>query len=206
MKTPYSPEVAEQIRAKDEQLQQLRRELLALKRDAAMPVQDYTLTRHDGTTQKLSEAFGDRDQLVLIHNMGFRCPYCTMWADGFNGLWRYVARRAGFVLVSNDDPEKQARGAQARGWTFPMLSAQGTTMFEDLGFRSTEPGDDETQYGADWPGVSTLRRNADGSLERVAADFFGPGDLYNSAWHFFDLLADAREDIEPTEGLSDQQV
>jgi predicted dithiol-disulfide oxidoreductase (DUF899 family) len=172
--------------------------MVELARTAAMPVQDYTLTDHNGNAVKLSEAFGDRDQLLLIHNMGFRCPYCTMWADGFNGLYRYMQRRAGFVLVSNDDPEKQKRGAEKRGWRFPMLSAQGTTLFRDLGFTDDKDGD--------WPGVSALKKNADGSIERTAADIFGPGDMYNSAWHFFDLLAPGTEDIEPTEGISDQTV
>ena len=46
----------------------------------------------------------------------------------------------------------------------------------------------------------------DGSIERTNSDYFGPGDFYNSAWHFFELLAPNPEDIEPTEGLSDQKV
>ena len=41
---------------------------------------------------------------------------------------------------------------------------------------------------------------------RLEALLFGPGDFYNSAWHFFDLLAPNPEEIEPTEGISDQQV
>lgn len=191
-------EAKQQIEEKEAQIRSLRSEIVGLKRKSAMPVQDYTLHDKEGNSVKLSEAFGNRDQLVLIHNMGFRCPYCTMWADGFQGLYRYIQRRAGFVLVSNDDPEKQKRGAQARGWTFPMLSSQGTSLFRDLGFTDDKDGD--------WPGVSTLKKNADGTLERTASDFFGPGDFYNSAWHFFDLLSPNPEDIEPTEGISDQKV
>src|SRR5688500_19163457 len=129
----FSEEVSQQIQDKAAQIAKLRSEIVALNRSAAMPVEDYELRDHAGQPVKLSEAFGDRDQLVLVHNMGFRCPYCTMWADGFNGLYKYIQRRAGFVLVSNDEPEKQQRGAQQRGWKFPMLSAAGTTLFEDLG-------------------------------------------------------------------------
>ena len=40
------------------------------------------------------------------------------------------------------------------------------------------------------PGVSTFRKNADGTIDRIAKDFFGPGDLYCGVWHLFDLLAD----------------
>jgi len=187
-----------QIEEKEAQVAKLRGEIVELKRQCSMPVTDYTLQDHDGNAVKLSEAFGDRDQLFLIHNMGFRCPYCTMWADGFQGLYKYMQRRAGFVLVSNDEPEKQKRGAAQRGWTFPMLSSKDTSLFTDLGF--------ETEKDGVWPGVSTLRKNADGSIERTASDYFGPGDFYNSAWHFFELLAPGTEEIEPTEGISDQKV
>ena len=34
----------------------------------------------------LLDLFGDRDTLLAIHNMGQGCRYCTLWADGFNGL------------------------------------------------------------------------------------------------------------------------
>jgi predicted dithiol-disulfide oxidoreductase (DUF899 family) len=192
-------EYTAQIEQKEKELRALNTELLELKRKAyAMPVRDYTLTASDGSTVKLSEAFGDKDQLVLIHNMGFRCSYCTMWADGFNSLYPYVQRRAAFVLLSNDPPEKQTSGAAARGWTFPMLSAQGTSLFNDLGFQD---GD-----GSDWPGVSTLVKDPDGSLRRASADIFGPGDNYNAAWHLMDLLERNDESIEPVEGISDQVV
>jgi predicted dithiol-disulfide oxidoreductase (DUF899 family) len=194
----FTEETKQEIEQREQQIAKLRSEVVALKRESAMPVQDYTLHDPDGNAVKLSAAFGDRDQLVLIHNMGFRCPYCTMWADGFQGLYKYIQRRAGFVLVSNDEPEKQKRGAALRGWTYPMLSSKDTTLFSDLGFQTEQDGV--------WPGVSTLKKNADGSLERTACDFFGPGDFYNSAWHFFDLLAPGAEEIEPTEGISDQAV
>nr|MDQ3024332.1 DUF899 domain-containing protein [bacterium] len=105
----FTDEVKAEMQAREAQLSALRAELLELKRSATMPVRDYALAGFDGNTVKLSDAFDGRDQLVLVHNMGFRCPYCTMWADGFNGLYRYVQRRAAFVLVSNDEPEKQKR-------------------------------------------------------------------------------------------------
>ena len=38
------------------------------------------------------------------------------------------------------------------------------------------------------PGVSTLRKNDDGSIERIGVSMFGPGDNFCSVWHFFGLL------------------
>jgi predicted dithiol-disulfide oxidoreductase (DUF899 family) len=143
-------------------------------------VPDYELTRADGSKVKLSELFGDKSQLVLVHNMGKSCPYCTMWADGFNALWKHVTDKAAFVLVNNDEPADQARVAAARGWSFPMVSARGTSLFHDLGFADAK---------GDWyPGVSTLVRKRNGAIERYAAATFGPGDKFNSFFSFFELL------------------
>ena len=44
--------------------------------------------------------------------MGRGCSYCTLWADGFNGLRHHFEDRAAFVVVSPDTPEQQkAAGA-----------------------------------------------------------------------------------------------
>jgi len=143
-------------------------------------VADYELTRADGGLVKLSALFEGKDQLVLIHNMGKSCPYCTMWADGFNALWKKVAEKAAFVVVNNDVPDEQARVAAARGWSFPMVSARGTTLFRDLGFADAK---------GDWyPGASTLVRKKNGTIERYAGVPFGPGDKFNSVFSFFELL------------------
>ena len=45
------------------------------------PVKDYELKGPEGSV-RLSEMFADKTDLILIHNMGSECPYCTMWADG----------------------------------------------------------------------------------------------------------------------------
>lgn len=143
-------------------------------------VEDYELTRSDGTKARLSALFGEKSQLVLVHNMGKACPYCTMWADGFNALWRNVAEKAAFALVNNDPAAEQARVVAARGWSFPVLSARGTTLFQDLGFADAK---------GDWyPGVTTLLRTKGGAIERYAGAPFGPGDKFNSVFSFFELL------------------
>lgn len=143
-------------------------------------VSDYALTRPDGATVTLSQLFGRHDRLVLVHNMGKACPYCTMWADGFNALWTHLGDKAAFVLVSNDAPADQARLARARGWTVPMASARGTSLFRDLGFADAR--------GQWYPGVSTLTKAKNGRIERYGAAPFGPGDKFNSVFSFFDLL------------------
>ncbi len=45
------------------------------------------------------EMFGDKKQLLLIHNMGQGCRYCTLWADGFNGFLKHLESVMSVVLV-----------------------------------------------------------------------------------------------------------
>ncbi len=175
------------IDEKFSELQRVSSELAALQVQAgALNVADYTLTSFDNQPVKLSQTFGEHEHLLLVHNMGFQCKYCTLWADGFIGTWRHLesgeyGRKAKFLLVSNDTPEQQRAGAAQRGWDFTMLSCRGTSLFADLGFADAE----QKMW---WPGVSTLQLHAAGRITRHARADFGPGDLFCSLFHFFDLL------------------
>ena len=186
-------ELEREIAAVQEDLDKARRKLVNLRRRLpAEPVRDYELNGADGPV-RLSELFGDGDDLILVHNMGTECSNCTMWADGFNGEWEHLQSRAAFVVVSPDGPEVQRAFARRRGWRFPMYSAEGTTFIEDMGFRWEE----EEFLSGYQPGVSVFRKKADGRIVRVAKDLFGPGDLYCGVWHFFDLLPDGPAGWDP---------
>ena len=49
------------------------------------PVPNYLFQTLEGEISLL-DLFGGRERLLAIHNMGQGCRYCTLWADGFNGL------------------------------------------------------------------------------------------------------------------------
>src|SRR4051794_1135991 len=151
--------MADRVSDIQKQIQGLREELSAARRAAAPePVADYGLTHPTGEAIQLSEFFGDKDDLIVIHNMGSGCAYCTLWADGFVSTLPHLQNRAGFVVVTPDSPTVQKAFAASRNWTFPMASAEGTTFFADLGF---DGGDGNSPQ----PGFSALHRNADGSIE-----------------------------------------
>jgi predicted dithiol-disulfide oxidoreductase (DUF899 family) len=82
------------------------------------PVADHVFGTLKGSTT-LSELFEGRDDLIVIHNMGSKCAYCTMWADGYSGLYPHLKQRAAFVVASPDMPKTQAKFAASRGWQFP---------------------------------------------------------------------------------------
>ena len=112
-------------------------------------VEDYEFQTSQGPV-RLSQLFGGRDDLIVIHNMGTSCPNCTLWADGYNGIHHHVATRAAFVVSSPDVPDTQRTFAAGRGWTFPMVSHSGTTFAADMGYRSEKGG---------WlPGISVFQR------------------------------------------------
>jgi predicted dithiol-disulfide oxidoreductase (DUF899 family) len=153
--------------------------LAADKRKAAPePVRDYFLSGPKGPV-KLSSLFGGKKDLIVIHNMGRSCPYCTLWADGFNGLLPHLQDRAAFAVVSPDPVPAQRKFAAGRGWKFPMYSGHGSTFIKDMGFMP--------RPGEPWPGVSTFRRRGS-KLYRVASAPFGPFDPFCSLWHLFALL------------------
>src|SRR5438552_8218564 len=65
-------------------------------------VQDYNLKDKDNSDITLSQMFGNKNDLIIIHNMGRSCGYCTMWADGFNGSYKHIEKKSAFALVSPD--------------------------------------------------------------------------------------------------------
>jgi predicted dithiol-disulfide oxidoreductase (DUF899 family) len=106
---------AESMRA----LKAKRRALLALHEEIRdlqkvvepQPVDDYLFEGWNGPV-RLSELFGGKRDLFVIHNMGTTCRYCTMWADGFNGVYDHLADRAAFVLATPDTPDVQRQFAK----------------------------------------------------------------------------------------------
>ena len=90
-----------------EELRRAQQELAGLRRHLPPePVKDYEL-KGPGGPVRISEMFGDKDDLILVHNMGAGCPFCTMWADEFSGALRHLESRAAFVVVSPDSPSVQ---------------------------------------------------------------------------------------------------
>ncbi len=179
----------EQIAQLHKQIEQSRKEIIELRSKLELePVQDYSLKDWSGNEVLLSSLFDERDELLIIHNMGKRCSYCTLWADGFNGSVLPLNDRMPFVVTSPDLPVVQKEFAESRGWKFKMLSTDGTTFAKDLGF---EPKS-KTYY----PGVSALIRK-EGKIYRASYDQLGPGDFYCSVWHLFDLFPKRSNDWQP---------
>jgi predicted dithiol-disulfide oxidoreductase (DUF899 family) len=151
------------------------------------PVPDYSFATPEGTTH-LSDLFGDKRDLIVILNMGTGCPACTLWADGYNGLYPHIANRAAFVVSSPDAPDVQQRFAAGRGWRFPMASHAGTSFAADMGYRSDS--------GGYLPGISVFQRDG-ARIVRVADTGLRPGDDFCALWHLFDLIPEGAAGWRP---------
>lgn len=178
-----------------ERLTQLRRRIAELRAEMRnvqrasepQPVKDYEFRTASQRSVRLSELFGAQEYLFVIHNMGAGCPYCTLWADGFNGVLEHLQSRAAFVVSSPDPPDRQQAFASSRGWKFRMVSHAGTTFAQDMGFG---------REGNWMPGVSVFRRRG-AQIVRVSDTAFSPGDDFCNVWHFFDLLPDGPAGWDP---------
>jgi predicted dithiol-disulfide oxidoreductase (DUF899 family) len=159
------------------------------------PVADYEFAGPNGPV-KLSELFGDKTDLFVIHNMGTGCAYCTMWADGFNGVYDHLANRAAFVVCTPNTPQVQAQFARSRGWRFPMVNHGDGAFTRDMGYY--RPGADAggDRLGSWYPGVSVFKKTA-GGIVRVSDAELGPGDDFCSVWHFLDLLPEGPAGWQP---------
>jgi predicted dithiol-disulfide oxidoreductase (DUF899 family) len=148
-------------------------------------VEDHVLTGWNGPV-RLSDLFGDKPDLIVIHNMGIGCASCTMWADGFNGVYDHLAARAAVVVASPNPVETQKQVAASRGWRFPMVSYEGGQFAEAMGYR--EGGDPlDVKLGGWNPGVSVFRRDGE-RIVRVSDAEFGPGDGFCAGYALLDMI------------------
>ena len=135
----------------------------------------------------LLELFGGKDKLLAIHNMGQGCRYCTLWADGFNGLLPHLESALSVVLLSKDPPEVQRRFANARGWRFRLAShGGGVYMREQLVVNEED----------NYPGAVVYERDGDTILRKNAC-VFGPGDIYCAMWSLLGLAGLDEEEWTP---------
>ena len=173
-----------EIREKQHQLEQLR------KNAAVVLEREHYLLGPGQTHHKLSALFGEQDDLIVIHNMGKSCSYCTMWLDGLHGLLPYIERRTAFVVVSPDPPEVQHGFAQQRGWRMQFFSDPDLAFATEMGFTRTENG-----QRSPWPGFSTFWKDSSGRVHHIAKASFCPGDPYIGIWHIFALLKDGTNNL-----------
>ena len=162
-------------------------ELNALRKtNPGTPVPNYTFATLTGQVTLL-ELFGGKDKLLAIHNMGQGCRYCTLWADGFNGLLPHLESALSVVLLSKDPPEVQRRFANARGWRIRLGSHGGGVYMREQSVVNEEDN---------YPGAVVYERDGDTILRKNAC-VFGPGDIYCAMWSLLGLAGLGEDEWTP---------
>jgi predicted dithiol-disulfide oxidoreductase (DUF899 family) len=183
---PEIEQLFQEIQAKRNQIIDL------LKQNPETINKQYSFVDWSNNRVQLADLFGDKDDLIVIHNMGKGCVYCTLWADEINGVRDHLSNRASLVVINPNPIDVQKEFAANRGWQFKMLSDQDMDFTFDMGFAMEKDGKRYAQ-----PGFSTFHRDASGTITRIGYDEFGPGDQYSNVWHFFDMLKDGPNEWEP---------
>jgi predicted dithiol-disulfide oxidoreductase (DUF899 family) len=155
-------------------------------------VQDYVFKDTEGKEIRLMDLFGEQEELIVIHNMGKSCPYCTLWADGFSSSTPHIQDRCAFALTSPNDYETMRDFAKDRDWKFSYYSAFESSFTEDMGFSFV----DENEKKRFWPGFTSFLKK-DNKVYRVACDTFGPGDFFSPIWGMIDMLHHSEKEWHP---------
>ena len=179
--------VTEEIAQLEQQIGEMTAKLHQLHKEIpGSEVKNYTFDTIDGNVT-LKDLFAGKDKLLMIHNMGQACRYCTLWADGINPFIPHLETAMSVVLASKDRPQVQRTFANARNWRMRMVShGGGEYMHEQVAMQGT----------TNMPGAVVYERSGD-SIMRKAATAFGPGDLYCSQWQFLGLAGVNVEDWTP---------
>lgn len=165
---------------------------IAKLRQAQSPVEilDYPFRTIEGATT-LSALFGTRDKLLVVHNMGQGCRYCTTYADGINGVLDHLEDAMAVVVVSKDPPQVQRAMAKDRHWKFRMASHEGAAYMAD---QCKMAGYDNC------PGAAVYEKSIDQGNTKIlrrAQTPFGPGDFFSPVWPFLSLAGLGEADWTP---------
>lgn len=180
--------VDSEIQALEQQIFELNMKLVELRKTKSVDedIPNYVFQTQNGDATLL-ELFGDHDKLLVIHNMGQGCRYCTLWADGFNGFLPHLESVMPVVLVSKDTPAVQRRFANTRGWRFRLASHSGGDYIREQSVREEQ---------SNMPGAVVYERNGE-RITRKNRCLFGPGDLYCSMWSLLGLAGFSAADWTP---------
>ena len=145
---------------------------------------DYVFQTLDGKVS-LKDLFTGKQNLILIHNMGTGCAWCTAWADGINGTLVHLEQFSSVVVVSKDTPAKQREFAHSRGWKFRMASHGGGQYMLDHC-----SGDGSVNF----PGAAAYVLK-DGKVFKKNSALFGPGDQFNTIFPLASLVGTGADEV-----------
>ena len=169
--------VFEEIKRLEMEIYELGQKLNGLRKQAqGEEVPNYEFSSLEGPVT-LKKLFAGKRELLVIHNMGQACRYCTLWADGINPFVEHLETVLSVVLVSKDAPHIQRCFANSRNWRMRMASHGGGAYMVE---QSVSP------EGKNAPGVSLYKLKGEKILLKNRTHF-DPYDQFCSMWNFLSL-------------------
>jgi predicted dithiol-disulfide oxidoreductase (DUF899 family) len=173
----------------------------------------YVFDTRDGK-RALSELFGSKSQLILVHFMfgpdwEQGCPSCSFMADTYNPNVIHLAHRdVGLVAVSRTALGKIEAYKKRMGWTFPWVSSLGSDFnFDfDVSFdkETAERGEARYNYaplkgfiGEEMPGLSIFAKDDAGQVYHTYSTFSRGVEVAIAAYPLLDLVPKGRGESGP---------
>lgn len=179
--------MTQEITQLESQIYELTTKLNKLRgQNKAIEIRNYGFETLNGTTTLL-DLFGKHETLLVIHNMGQGCRYCTLWADGLNGFVPHLESTMAMVLVSKDGPEVQRQFANSRGWHFNLASHGGGEYIQE---QTVVAGSNNE------PGAVIYERKGD-VIFRKNFCVFGPGDMFCPMWNLLGMAGKGENEWTP---------
>jgi predicted dithiol-disulfide oxidoreductase (DUF899 family) len=156
------------------------------------PFEDFTLQTAEGP-RPLSSFLGPKGRLLVIHNMGESCDYCTLWADVLTACIPWMDEETGWLLVNGDSLKQQASHKAKWGWPYEMALDPDADFTTACGFMTPD---------GRYPACSAFEL-IDGQLHRHGGAMFGPHDRFNPVWPLLALFPGAANAYEPRKSGSE---
>jgi len=177
---------------------------------------DYVDAEGKASKVKLSEAFGDKSELIVQHFMypgadgKSPCPVCSSWSDGFNGLLPHIQQKAAFLVVAKQAAPDLAALTKRKQWQFRMLSSKDNTFNTDFCVEPTEEDKaagkmSSYNFGAgaqfmipQYPSISFFHLDKDKkTVYRTYTAQARALENFNVFWWLFDCLPQGRDGFMP---------
>ncbi|MFP6807438.1 MAG: DUF899 domain-containing protein [Pseudomonadales bacterium] len=197
-----------ELLVKEKKLARLREEIAADRR--ALPWQavkeDYVFNGPAGEKQ-LSELFGSKSQLIVVHFMygpewQEGCKSCSFFADQHDAVNMHLgARDVSLVVISRAQwPEFQNFKARMQ-WDFEWLSSSGNTFNAD--YHVSFPGQESGYYNykeggvaEELPGVSIFYKDDTGAMFHTYSTYARGLDTLMSTYQMLDLVPKGRDEAD----------
>lgn len=196
--------------AREKEFTRARDALSAARRDLPWtPVEkDYVFDGANGS-EKLSDLFGGKSQLIVYHFMlgpGWvqGCPSCSFLADHFDGAAVHLAQRDVALVVVSRAPLAEIEAYKKRmGWKFKWVSSFGNKFNHDFHVSFTK---DEVAAGAEYnyavgkipseelPGLSAFIRDESGKVFHTYSSYARGLDILVGTYNFLDMAPKGRDE------------